>query len=109
MLLTAIGTNTIAYQMYKGVATRASVLWHSGEPDISVRDVLTSLPYLQLVIVDIVLTVGTVVGIVALVIPGIIFGTYFSLAPVVVEMDELQRLAGPEAQRPAGARQLLRW
>jgi hypothetical protein len=94
VLLTAIGTSTLAYQMYKGVATRASLLWRAGDPDVSIGDVLRRLPYLQLVIVDVALTFGTTVGIALLVIPGIIFGTFFSLAPVVVEIDECSAWQG---------------
>jgi hypothetical protein len=50
------------------------------------REVLRSLPWLRLIVADIILVVGTGIGLALLVVPGLIFLTLFALVgPVIVQ------------------------
>jgi len=50
------------------------------------RDVLRSLPWLRLIVADIILVAGTGIGLALLVVPGLIFLTLFALVgPVIVQ------------------------
>jgi hypothetical protein len=46
------------------------------------------LPYGRLILVDIVLAIGSAVGLLLLFAPGVVFFTWFALAPPVVEIEE---------------------
>ena len=46
-----------------------------------------SLPWVSLITVDLLLAVGTAVGLVLLILPGLIFVTYFAIAPAVIELE----------------------
>jgi len=83
----AAGVNTLAYQMYKGIATNASVLWRAGQPQVPVRRVLRNLPYLQLLLADLIITFGTALGLGLLIVPGVFFATWASLTPVLIELE----------------------
>lgn len=58
------------------------------------RDVLSSLPWMRLIIADLVLLVGTVVGFTLFVVPGLIFLTLFSLVGPVIVLEHHAVLPG---------------
>jgi hypothetical protein len=53
----------------------------------SLRSVARRLAYWRLIVVDLVFVLGTAIGLLALVVPGIIFFTWFALAGPVVELE----------------------
>jgi hypothetical protein len=85
--LASAAVNLLAYQMFKGVTTAASMQWRGKAPARSIWHVFATLSYGTLVAVDLILTAGTGLGFLLLVVPGIVFGTWFSLAPVLVELE----------------------
>jgi hypothetical protein len=61
--------------------------WRAHRPLPSVRALLASVPLGRLVLVDLVLTLGSAIGFLLIVIPGLIWLAYFSLAPVMVKFE----------------------
>ena len=47
-----------------------------------------SVPYATLIAVDLILALGIGVGLELLIVPGIVFGTWYALAPIVVETED---------------------
>jgi hypothetical protein len=47
-----------------------------------------TLPYGSMIATDVMLALGVGIGVELLVVPGVIFGTWYSLAPIVVEFED---------------------
>ena len=88
LLAASSGLNLLAYQAYKGVATQVSLFWRGRRSGVPLWQVLKSLSYPTLIAVDVIVTLGTAIGLELLLIPGIVFATWYSLAPVVVELED---------------------
>lgn len=58
------------------------------------RQVLRSLPWVRLVLADVVLIVGTMVGLALFVIPGVVFATLFALVGPVIVQERLGLVDG---------------
>ena len=64
--------------------------WSSGERDSPfprMMPLLRALPLKRLVAVDIVLTLGSAFGLLLLVVPGLVFLGYYSLAPALIKLE----------------------
>jgi len=61
--------------------------WRVGQRPPAAVEFLRSLPWVNLIAVDLLLAVGTAVGLVLLVIPGLVFVTYFGISPAVIELE----------------------
>jgi len=74
--------------LYSGMVTRAVVDDRRGESH-GVREVLRSLPVGRLILADVLLVVIVALGLLALVIPGVVFLTWFILVAPVIEVERL--------------------
>jgi hypothetical protein len=79
--------NLFGQAFYAGLAAAAVIEWRANRPLPGIRALLRSVPVGRLVVLDIVLTLGTAIGLVLLVIPGLVFMTFFSISPALVKFE----------------------
>jgi len=79
--------NLFGQAFYAGLAAAAVIEWRAHRPLPNMRALLKSVPLGRLVLLDLVLTLGTAVGLVLLVIPGLIWLTWFSISPAIVKIE----------------------
>jgi hypothetical protein len=84
-----VAVNLLGQAVYAGFAAAAVVEWRSGQPMPGVGRMLRSLPIGRLIVVDLILGVGAAIGLLLLVIPGLIFLAYFSIAPALIKIEHL--------------------
>jgi hypothetical protein len=75
--------------LYAGIITALVVEWRYGLPGSDLRARARALPYGRLIVADILLTIGAIVGLIALVVPGVLFVTYFLVTTVMIELEDL--------------------
>ena len=93
----------LGYFFLGGVIAHIAVARRRGEPVPGFGQIARELPWRNLVVVDLVVSVGTAVGLELLVVPGLVIGTWFAFASVLVETRQL----GPR-EALAGSRELTR-
>jgi Uncharacterised protein family (UPF0259) len=81
--------NLFGQAFYAGLTAAAVIEWRAHRPLPNIRALLKAVPLGTLVLLDIVLTLGTAIGLVLIVIPGVIWLTYFSIAPAIVKVEHL--------------------
>lgn len=74
-------------QFYAGVAEEAAGERRSGHAPRPLRRLAAELPYGRLLVADVVIAVGTVVGLLLLIVPGLLFFTWFSLTAPVITLE----------------------
>jgi hypothetical protein len=79
-------TSLLGEVFYAGAVALALAGGVEAKPS-SLRSVVRRLAYWRLIVVDLVFVVGTAIGLVLLVVPGVIFFTWFALAGPVVELE----------------------
>jgi hypothetical protein len=79
-------TSLLGEVFYAGAVALALAGGVEAKPS-SLRSVARRLAYWRLIVVDLVFVLVTAVGLVALVVPGVIFFTWFALAGPVVELE----------------------
>ena len=72
---------------YAGLTAAAVVEWREHRPLPNIRALLRAVPIKRLILVDLVLTFGSALGLLLLVIPGLIWLAWFSLAPAIVKFE----------------------
>ncbi|MGH2986168.1 MAG: hypothetical protein ACRDLO_05725, partial [Solirubrobacterales bacterium] len=72
--------------LYAGIVT-AAVIAERTKHEGSLRELLESLPVLRLIAVDLLLGLVVVIGFLLLIIPGILFLTWFALVAPVVKVE----------------------
>ena len=79
--------NLFGQAFYAGLAAAAVIEWRANRPLPGFLPMLRSLPLGRLILLDLVLTVGTAIGFVLLIIPGLVFMAYFSISPAMVKFE----------------------
>ena len=79
-------TSLLGEVFYAGAVALALAGGVEAKPS-SLRSVARRLAYWRLILVDLIFVLGTAIGLVALVVPGIVFFTWFALAGPVVELE----------------------
>lgn len=79
--------NLFGQAFYAGLTAAAVVEWRAHRPLPNIRALLRTVPLGRLVLLDLVLTLGAAVGLVLLVIPGLIWLTWFSISPAIVKFE----------------------
>ena len=85
----AAAAGLIGYYVLCAVIAQIALAQRRGVERPAVGAIARTLPWATLVAVDLVVSIGTAVGLELLVVPGIVFGTWFSLAPTLVETHHL--------------------
>jgi hypothetical protein len=86
--VSGIGVASLGYYLLKGVLAHIVVSRRRGEPPRGLAHVAPRLPYVAMVLTDLILAVGVGVGTELLIVPGVLFGAYFGLAPIVAEIEK---------------------
>jgi Uncharacterised protein family (UPF0259) len=89
--LVAIGLGGEA--MYAGVISALIVRWRAGAGAADLGEIARSLPYGRLIVADLILAAGTALGLALLIVPGVVFITYFLLTTVLIEIERLRVVA----------------
>jgi Uncharacterised protein family (UPF0259) len=79
--------NLFGQAFYAGLTAAAVVEWRAHHPLPHIIPLLRTIPVRRLILLDVVLTLGTAIGFVLLVIPGLIWLAYFSIAPALVKFE----------------------
>jgi hypothetical protein len=87
-LLVLAGVATFGTTFFAGLLDRIVGEEERGHPRRSLGQVLRTLPYWRLIGADVLLSLGAVVALLLLLVPGLIFYTYFSLVGPAVVMEE---------------------
>jgi hypothetical protein len=82
-----IVVNLFGQAFYAGLTAAAVIEWRAHRPLPNIRALLRTVPLGRLVLLDLVLTLGSAIGLLALVIPGLIWLTWFSIAPAIVKIE----------------------
>jgi hypothetical protein len=70
-----------------GVITALVLRWRAGHARPTPRAFLRTLPWMTLIVMDLLLAVGAAIGLLFLVLPGFVFLTYFAIGPAVIEIE----------------------
>ena len=79
--------NLFGQAFYAGLTAAAVVEWRAHHPLPGIVALLRTIPLRRLVLLDIVITLGSAIGFVLLLIPGLIWLAYFSIAPAIVKFE----------------------
>jgi hypothetical protein len=93
-----IALHLLADIFYTGIVAAAAIGWRRGEQRTP-RDIARHLPWRTLLVLDVGLALGTAVLLLALIVPGIVFYTWFALSPAVAEMDHVGARAALRTSR----------
>jgi hypothetical protein len=85
--LVQIGTSLVGEVFYAGAVAALIVEKRTGVRR-RLSDVARELPYLRLLAVDLLYSLGVAVFFVLLIVPGVLFFTYFALTAPIVEIEE---------------------
>jgi hypothetical protein len=88
LALAAIGLASLGYYFLKGVLAHLVVNRREGRRPPGLAEVAPTLPYGAMIVVDLSLAVTVGVGLELLIVPGVLIGTYFGLAPILVEVEQ---------------------
>lgn len=87
LAVAAVAIAGLGYYFLKGVLAHIVVSHRAGEAAPGLMAIAPRLPYATMIACDLMLSAGFAIGIELLVIPGLLFGTYYGLAPIVVEVE----------------------
>lgn len=101
VVLTAasVGVGALAYFFVCGVVAQIALERRGLGRRASLRELAGSLPYGSLLAVDLIVSIGTVIGLVLLIVPGVVFGTWFALAPALIETRHMRALEAMRRSR----------
>jgi hypothetical protein len=87
LAVAAVAIAGLGYYFLKGVLAHIVVSHREGEAPPGLAAIAPRLPYATMIACDLMLSAGFAIGIELFIIPGLLFGTYYGLAPIVVEVE----------------------
>ena len=100
LLLAVAGLAVFGTEFFAGLVDRIAGQEERGHPRQPLGQVLRTLPYGRLIVADVLLVIGSLAFAFALLIPGLIFLTFFSLVgPAIVMEDRTVRSAFRRSRR----------
>ena len=84
-----IAINLGGEAIYAGIVAAVIVEWRRGERNPHLGHVIRGLPIASLVVVDLIVALGSAVGVLLLVIPGLVFFTLFAISQALIELRGL--------------------
>jgi hypothetical protein len=85
-----VGINLGGEALYAGLIAAGVQQWMRGRELRDIPGVIREIRLGRLIAIDLILVAGTILGLALLVIPGIVFYTYFAASPALVELDDLK-------------------
>ena len=92
-VLLTVAVNLLGQAIYAGLTAAADVDWRAGQPLPPISTLIRSLPLGGLIVLDIIISIGTAVGLLLLVLPGLIFLAYVGISPAVMKLEHRGPLA----------------
>lgn len=86
----AIAINLGGEALYAGIVAAAVVEWLEGRELRDVPGAIRSIAFVSLIALDLILAIGTTVGLVLLLVPGVLFYTYMAVSPALIELNGLR-------------------
>ena len=85
----ALAVNLGGEALYAGIVAAAVVEWLAGRELSDFGGAIRSIRFGRLIALDLILAIGTVTGLVLLVIPGVLFYTYLAVSPALIELNDV--------------------
>ena len=85
----AAAAGVLGYFFLSGVVAQIAIARRRGTQHPRLREIARELPWWNLLVVDLIVSVGTAVGLQLMVVPGLVFVTWYGLAAVLVETRHL--------------------
>lgn len=82
-----VAVNLFGQAVYAGLTAAVVVDWRAGLPLPNLSVLVRSLPIGGLILLDVVSTIGIGIGFLLLILPGLVFATYFAIAPAVMKFE----------------------
>lgn len=83
----SVAINLGGEALYAGIVAAGVVEWMAGRELTDLRATARTIAYGRLIAIDLILAIGTSVGLVLLVIPGVLFYTYQAVSPALIEIQ----------------------
>jgi hypothetical protein len=80
--------SSLGEQLYAGIVAAAVVESHTGRRRHRILEIAVTVPYLTLIGADIVLGFGTAIGFALLIVPGLVFYTWYGLVAPVIKVEQ---------------------
>ena len=90
VIVAGAGAGMLGYFFLNGVIAQIAVARRRGQERPGLAGIARELPWRNLIVVDLIVSAGTAIGLELLILPGLVFGTRFSLATVLVETRSLE-------------------
>lgn len=82
-----VGINLGGEALFAGIIAAAVLEWRAGRRLLDVPGAARHIPYGRLIILDLIVAAGTAAGVILLIVPGLVFYTYFVIAPAMAELQ----------------------
>jgi hypothetical protein len=89
LVFALIAGGSVGEEFYAGVAMSAVSESMAGRPRPPLRTIVRTVPYLRLILVSIIFALVVAIGVTLLVVPGVVFFTWFVLAAPLVKIERL--------------------
>lgn len=83
----SLAINLAGEALYAGIVAAAVIEWLSGRELTDLGRVARSIRYGRLIAIDLILAIGTAIGLILLIVPGVAFYTYMAASPALVELN----------------------
>jgi hypothetical protein len=87
--LLTVAVNLMGQAFYAGLTAAAVVDWEAGLPLPRLDKLIRALPIRRLIVLDIIVTVGSAIGFVLFVLPGLVFLAYVGVSAAVMKLEHL--------------------
>jgi hypothetical protein len=84
-----IAINLGGEALYTGIVAAVVVNWRRGERSLRLGAVVRGIPIASLVAVDLIVALGSALGVLLLVVPGLVFFAFFAISPALIELRGL--------------------
>jgi len=81
--------NFFGQAVYAGLAAAAVIDWRAGQRLAGLSELLRAMPIKRLILLDILITLLTAIGLVLVIVPGLIVLTYIGISPAVLKIEHL--------------------
>jgi len=85
----AVAVNLAGEALLSGIIAAFVIDWRRGGEASELREIMRRIPYGRLIAIDLILAIGTALGLVLLVVPGVLVFTYLLIAPALVEIEHV--------------------
>lgn len=85
----AVSVNLAGEALLSGIVAAFVIDWRRGGEGSKLREILRSIPYARLIAMDLILAIGTALGLVLLFVPGVLIFTYLLIAPALIEIEHI--------------------